>query len=80
MAKGRTHRCDKGHLCGCPAYAGHGCGHGERRNPESKFDRLEHKIARGERKRHPSYSAGRIRYIAKAAAGKVAREKRAKRR
>ncbi len=51
--------------------------HRTKRNPgPSAFDRLEKKIERSERKAHPSYGKARVKYIAKAAAGKVAREKR----
>ena len=71
----RTHRAANGRFVG----GKHCANHRTKRNPElTPFDRLERKIARGERTRHPNYSAARIRYIARAAAGKVAREKRSK--
>ena len=41
-----------------------------------RFDKLANKIARGERKAHPNYSEEHIKYIAKAAAGQVARKRR----
>ena len=43
------------------------------------FKGLERKVAYNERREHPTYTSERIGYIARATAGKVAREKRAKR-
>jgi hypothetical protein len=72
----RTHRGANGKFVS----GKHCANHRTKRNPQlSPFDKLERKIARGERKRHPAYSADRIQYIAQAAAGKVARERRGKR-
>lgn len=47
-------------------------------NMGKKFQKLERKIARTERREHPLYGKQRIQYIANAAAGKVYREKMAK--
>lgn len=73
-SKYARHRDANGRWCN-----GTNCSNHRKNPPLSPFDRLERKIARGERKRHPGYSPARIRYIAKSAAGKVAREKAAKR-
>lgn len=71
----RTHRAANGRF----VKGKHCANHRTKRNPDlSAFDRLERKIARGEHQRHPNYGKARIEYIARAAAGKVAREKRAK--
>ena len=41
------------------------------------FNRLEIKIEKAEHKAHPNYSEKRVHYIAQAAAGQIARKRKA---